>query len=186
MRPLLTFELCGMAIASQPVCALETLRLERAPEALGRGRLDVGGGVGLRHRVAEDHVAVEVVARGHAGPFVADERGEAARGAAVVVGLGGVLDLAPRTAAGLAAAGAVRAAERIAGGMLAAVDVAVHEHVAELGKSPDHATHERVMARERGVLADLGLAEQVAVVGDDREVERAAQLDRRRARPSAP
>ena len=42
------------------------------------------------------------------------------------------------------------------------------------------------MARERGVLADLGLAEQIAVVGDDREIERAAQLDLRERAPVGP
>ena len=65
------------------------------PERLHRGvRLDQAG---LGAVVAEDDVAVQVVAAGVGGPLVADERGEAAR----IVGLFGGLDrLLPGRAVG--------------------------------------------------------------------------------------
>ncbi len=74
---------------------LDTLRallVEKAPQVLGLVGVEAREGHFRHHRTAEDHVAVQVDLVGRAGPFIADQRGEAAR---LVMTLGGRDDLLP-------------------------------------------------------------------------------------------
>ena len=101
MRPLLRLPLCASASTSPPVFSsyvghpLPQVARIVAAERRQRGeRLDQAR---LRAVVAEDDVAMKIVAAGVRGPLVADERGEAAR----LVGLVRRLDrLAPGAAIG--------------------------------------------------------------------------------------
>ena len=134
----------------------------------------------LSPTVAEDDIAVEIVAAGIRGPFIADERGEAAR----IVGFFGRLDrLLPGGAIGR------RSWKRGEGGRERALgegDNDLDRGVGALARL-DHvvpAPARRIGEQVR--IAGKELWEEphiVGVVGDDQEIERSRQL-RRLARRS--
>ena len=143
-----------------------------AAERRGAGHgLDLAGAVGV---VAEDDVAMEVVALVERGPLVADEGGEAAR---LVVVLGGVDGLLPRAAIGAACRGHTSSAF----GKLALRKMAddLERGLGALARL-DHV----IPLAARRVGEDLGLARDevgeeahvVRVIRDDEEIERAREL----------
>jgi hypothetical protein len=160
------------------VRAPQAVTIDRRPESLGRGRVDVVGRTGGDAIVAEDHVAMDVPPARHAGPLVAHEAGEAAGGASVVGLLGGQDGPAPRIVRGLPTEIAVLAAEAVARRLLHAEDTAVHERVAEPRPAAHDGADIGVVAGAAGCVAHPGFAHHLGVVGHHGEVEGAAQLDR--------
>ena len=155
--------------------ALAALAAQAGEEAIELRLLDVADRQFRHRRVLEQDVAVQVVAAGRAGPFVADEGGEATGIGFVLIRRRGLADRLPRRPRRLAAAGAVGAAEAEAARRQAVGRLAVGDEEGEAREvALDHA-RQRVVAGEVGTLADGQLAEQLGVIGDGGEVERAGE-----------
>jgi hypothetical protein len=150
--------------------------LQRAPQAPRRRSVDRGRRELGHVLVAEQHVAVEI-ARVHRGrPLVGDEGRERAAGAAVVGGLRRVADVAPRPARRVDAVLAGRAAEAVPLRLRQPRQASVHHEERETRPAAIDAADDGVVAGERGVVADVRLAEELGVVRDGSEVERSLEL----------
>ena len=114
--------------------AIDALALERAPEPLRGGCLDVGGWELLSGIARKDDIAVDVLTAWHAGPLVTDEGRKAARRTAIVVGFGRLPRDAPRAPRCRDASAAAFAAEGIPRRVFHRIGVPVDQRVAERGQ----------------------------------------------------
>ena len=178
MRPLLRLPLWAMASTSLPVfCSVAAIHFHRSTGlSLPSGGSVVNGSTRLACAplLAEDDVAMQVVAAGIRGPLVPDERGEAT---GIVVRLRRLDDLLPGVAIGsrarkrealrqLAPAEARDDVYRRLGA-LAAADLVIPPTALRCGQQIRVAAHQ---LREE--------SDAVRVIGHDEKVERAGKLDR--------
>jgi hypothetical protein len=167
------------------VVALDALGSKPSPQLRHVPRAGVVGADGqLRHPlVAEDHVAVEVLEVRRVGVLVADEGGEGAGRAAVVVLLRRLLDRPPELSRAALAIHPRQAADARA---LLAVRLVGHSHVHPLvggeqlhqedAAAGHHADRPPVAQGTRVRGADVHLPQELGVVGDRREVDGPPQL----------